>query len=74
MNNSGNYRSRLFTLRIWIEPGAVHPDALRFKVQDLRSGEVRYFGDWPALIAYLHAVFKEGEDDALRHHFPDDSM
>lgn len=74
MNNSGNYRSRLFTLRIWLEPGAVHPDDLRFKVQDLRSGEVRYFGNWPALIAHLDAVFRGGADDPLHCHCPEGFM
>lgn len=74
MNNSGSYRSHLFTLRIWIEPGAVRPGDLRCKVQDLRSGEVRYFGNWPALIAYLDAVFRGSEDDALHCHCPDESL
>ncbi|MCB0127964.1 MAG: hypothetical protein KDE58_37120 [Caldilineaceae bacterium] len=74
MNPKRKYHSQLFTLRLWLEPGVLLPGAIRFRVQHLRSGEVRYFGNWPALIAYLDAVFKEGEDDVLRHRFPDDSM
>ncbi len=61
MNTSGNYRSRLFTLRLWIEPSVPRPGEIRFKVQDLQSGEVRYFHEWQALIAYVNAVFDEGD-------------
>ncbi|MCB0063455.1 MAG: hypothetical protein KDE19_15140 [Caldilineaceae bacterium] len=50
-----------------------HPDEIRCKVQDLSSGEVRYFGNWPALIAYLNTTFKDSGDDALRRHCPNDS-
>jgi hypothetical protein len=74
VNPTRKYHSKLFTLRLWIEPGAPRPDDLRFKVQDLRSGEVRYFGNWPALIAYLDAVFRGSEDDALHCHCPDESL
>ena len=73
MNKLGTYRSHLFTLRLWLEPNAHHPDEIRFRVQDLASGKVRYFGNWPALIAYLDAVFKDTGDDALRRHCPNDS-
>lgn len=73
MNTPGTYRSHLFTLRLWIEPSAPRPDEIRFKVQDLQSGEVRYFSNWPTLVAYLDAVFKGGEDDALHRHWPDDN-
>lgn len=73
MNKPGSYRSHLFTLRLWLESNAHHPNEIRCKVQDLQSGEVRYFGNWPTLIAYLDAVFKGGEDDSLHRHYPDDS-
>jgi hypothetical protein len=73
VNEPGTYRSHLFTLRLWIEPGDHHHVAIRFRVQDLQSGEVRYFSSWPALVAYLDAVFKGGEDDALHRHWPDDN-
>ena len=74
MNNSGNYRSRLFTLRLWIEPSGRPPDQIRFKVQDLQSGEVRYFSSWPTLVAYLDAVFRGGADDPLHCHCLDESL
>ena len=74
MNKPGSYRSHLFTLRLWLESNAHHPDAIRFKVQDLQSGEVRYFGSWPALVTYLNAVFKGSEDDTLHHHFPEEPL
>ena len=74
MNSSGNYRSHLFTVRLWVEPSGRPPDQLRFKVQDLQSGEVRYFSSWAALVAYLDAIFKGGEDDTLHCHCPDDVL
>lgn len=66
MNAKRKYHSLLFTLRLWTEPGVLHRDEIRFRVQHLRSGEVRYFGDWPALIAYLTSVFDDDTDDPLR--------
>lgn len=72
------YHSQFFTLRLWTEPGATHrageKGEIRCKVQHLRSGEVRYFGDWPALIAYLTAVIAEDGDDTLRSHLPGESL
>ncbi|MEZ4861422.1 MAG: hypothetical protein R3C14_08950 [Caldilineaceae bacterium] len=67
MNIPGNYRSHLFTLRLWTEPGVLYhdgkPSEIRFKVQHLLSGEVRYFREWPALIEFLVAIVEDAEDD-----------
>ena len=65
MNPKRKYHSQLFTLRLWLEPGVLHRNEIRFRVQHLRSGEVRYFRDWSALIAYLNAVFDDDTDDPL---------
>ena len=45
--------SQLFTLRLWPEQVAGAQTQWRGKVQHVRSGEVRYFQDWPALVALL---------------------
>jgi hypothetical protein len=62
VNAKRKYHSQLFTLRLWTEPGVLHPGAIRFRVQHLPSGEVRYFGDWPALIVYLASIIRHDED------------
>ena len=66
MNPKPKYYSQLFTLRLWIEPGVLPPGTIRFRVQHLRSGEVRYFREWSALIAYLTSIFDDDTEDPLR--------
>ncbi len=48
--------SHLFTVRLWREELGDGQTELRGKVQHVSSGEVRYFRDWPALIAFLLAL------------------
>jgi hypothetical protein len=73
VNTPGKYHSQLFTLRLWREPGVHPPGEVRLKLQHLRSGEVRYFCEWPALIAYLLAVVEDDKEDASHQHRPDSS-
>lgn len=49
-------RSHLFTVRLWLEELGNDQREWRGKVQHVISGEVRYFRDWPALIAFLQMV------------------
>ena len=48
--------SHLFTVRLWRKELGDGQTELRGKVQHVSSGEVRYFRDWPALIAFLLAL------------------
>ena len=45
--------SHLFTVRLWREELGNGQTEWRGKVQHVTSGEVRYFRDWPTLIAFL---------------------
>lgn len=73
MNADRQYRSQLFTVRVWLEPDALHPNArppskLRFKAQHVLSGEVRYFRDWPALVVFLLSVAQADEGTPSESH------
>ncbi len=46
-------RSYLFTVRLWLEELENGKSEWRGKVQQVTSGEVRYFRDWSTLIAFL---------------------
>ena len=48
--------SDLFTVRLWQEELGNGQTEVRGKVQHVSSGEVRYFRDWPTLIAFLLAL------------------
>jgi len=48
--------SHLFMVRLWQEELGNGQTELRGKVQHVSSGEVRYFRDWPTLIAFLLAL------------------
>jgi hypothetical protein len=50
------HSSHLFTLRLWREDLGGSETEWRGKVQHVTSGEVRYFRDWPTLIAFLQQV------------------
>ena len=50
------HHSHLFTVRLWWEELGNDQAEWRGKVQDVTSGEARYFRDWPTLIAFLQAV------------------
>ena len=47
------HRSHLFTVRLWLEAWGDGQAEWRGQVQHVLSGEVRYFRQWPALIAHL---------------------
>ncbi|MEZ4711139.1 MAG: hypothetical protein R3A44_28335 [Caldilineaceae bacterium] len=72
MNSDRPYRSQLFTVRLWFEPGVPRPGELRFKVQHVLSGEVRYFRDWPALMAFIVSAAQIDEDAPSGSHLPGD--
>jgi hypothetical protein len=57
-------RSQLFTVRVWQENLGEGRTEWRGKVQHVLSGEVRYFRDWPALIACLREILSAQPDRA----------
>jgi hypothetical protein len=60
------HRSYLFTLRLWPEALGNDQSEWRGQVQYVSSGEMRYFRDWPTLVAFLLEVLAktEGKDHA----------
>ncbi len=58
-----NYRSHLFTVRVWQEELGNGQKEWRGKVQEVHSGEVRYFREWPALVAALLKMLSEPDSD-----------
>jgi hypothetical protein len=46
----------LFTVRLWLEDLGGGQTEWRGEVRDVVSGEVRYFRDWPTLIALVQAM------------------
>ncbi len=53
MEQRREHTSHLFTLRIWQEELGNGEMEWRSRVHHVMSGEVRYFRDWPSLIAFL---------------------
>jgi len=53
--------SHLFTVRVWREDLGQGQTEWRGEVQEVLSGEVRYFRDWSALLTLLHAMLPEPE-------------
>lgn len=51
--------SHLFTLRLWRAEAGDGQTEWRGKLQHVLSGESRYFQNWPALVASLHAMLSE---------------
>ncbi len=51
----------LFTVRLWLEDLGEGRTEWRGKMKHVLSGEVRYFRDWPTLIALLQALLAEAE-------------
>lgn len=47
------HHSHLFTVRVWQEELGNDQVEWRGKVQHITSGEVRYFREWSALIAFV---------------------
>jgi hypothetical protein len=60
-----NYRSQLFTVRVWQEELGNGQTEWRGKVQHVHSGEVRYFREWPALVAALLNMLQEANSDPV---------
>jgi hypothetical protein len=46
-------QSHLFTIRVWWEEAEQRQPELRMQVRHVLTGEIRYFRDAPALLAYL---------------------
>ena len=55
-------RAQSFMLRMWLEDLGEGRVEWRGKVQHVASGEVRYFRDWPALIACLQEMLSAEPD------------
>lgn len=64
-------RSHLFTVRLWLEELGNDQTEWRGKVQHVTSGEVRYFRDWPALIAFLQMLLSTLEANSLTSSGPE---
>ena len=45
--------SQLFTIRVWLEPLGHDQSETRGQVRHVLTGEIRYFREWAALIAYV---------------------
>jgi hypothetical protein len=58
-------RSHLFTVRVWREDLGQGQTEWRGEVQDVVSGEVRYFRDWLTLATLLQAMLAEQEGSEL---------
>ena len=56
-----HYHSHLFTVRLWLEDLGDGRAEWRGQVRHVLSGEVRYFRDWPTLIALLQALLADSE-------------
>jgi hypothetical protein len=52
-------RTHLFTVRVWLEELGAGQMEWRGEVQYVVSGEVRYFRDWPTLIALVQAMLPQ---------------
>ena len=55
------HSSYLFMLRLWREELGGDEIEWRGKVQHVTSSEVRYFRDWPTLIAFLLQMLSDSE-------------
>ncbi len=58
-------RTHLFTVRVWLEDLGEGQTEWRGEVQYVVSGEIRYFRDWPALVALLQAMLPKKESSNL---------
>ncbi|MCU0502630.1 MAG: hypothetical protein MUC51_12865 [Anaerolineae bacterium] len=55
------HHSQLFALRLWTEETEPEASALRFQVQHVLSGEVRYLRHWSEVEAFVMQIFHEAE-------------
>lgn len=60
------HSSHLFTLRFWPEEVGGGETEWRGKVQHVTSGEVRYFRDWPTLIAFVLLELSDSKPTHIR--------
>ena len=58
-------RTQLFTLRVWEEEVAQKEQEIRFKLQHVVSGEVRYFRDWSMAVAFCEEKLR-GNDEGCK--------
>jgi len=57
--------THLFTVRLWHEDLGAGQTEWRGEIRDVVSGEVRYFRDWPTLIALLQAPLPKNGGSGL---------
>jgi len=64
MHNAGQppHRSHLFTVRLWLADLGEGRTEWRGQVRHVLSGEVRYFRNWPTLIAVLREMLHAAEE------------
>jgi hypothetical protein len=58
------HHSQLFALRLWTEQTEPEINDLRFKVQHVLSGEVRYARNWSEVEAFVMQTFHDVESSA----------
>ena len=62
--NESSHATQLFVLRIWLEEIGNGRSEWRVQLQQVGSGEVRYFRDWQMLIACLVEMLTQPENRA----------
>lgn len=65
-NAQPSARTYLFTVRVWLEDLGEGQREWRGEVQEVKSGEVRYFREWPTLVALLQAMLPKQGGSGLR--------
>ena len=55
------HHSQLFALHLWTEQNDPESDDIRFKVQHVLSGEVRYTRSWTEVEEFVMQIFQEVE-------------
>lgn len=63
-------RTHLFTVRVWIEDLGEGRTEWRGEVQEVVSGETRYFRDWPTLVALLQVMLPKKGGEGLPQQEP----
>lgn len=58
--DTGRYRSHLFTVRIWAEETGRGRVEWRGRVKYVMSGETRYFRQWSDLVEFMSRQLPEG--------------
>ncbi len=61
MESASMHHSQLFALRLWTEQSEPEPNDIRFRVQHVLSGEVRYTRSWSEVEAFVMQAFQEAE-------------